>query len=55
MSTSKSGKTAVQLTPLLDLVGSISIDGNRVQNAKGTRGSDTIDMNTVIQFRTDKY
>ena len=26
-----------------------------IQNVKGTRGSSTIDMNIVIQFRTDKY
>ena len=26
-----------------------------VQNAEGARGSNTIDMNTVIQFRTEKY
>ena len=28
---------------------------DRVQNAEGTRGSSTIDMSTVIQFRTDMY
>ena len=26
-----------------------------VQNTEGTRGSSTINMGTIIQFRTDKY
>ena len=26
-----------------------------VQNTKGTRGSSTISMGTIIKFRTDKY
>ena len=28
---------------------------NRVQNTEGTRGSSTIDMDPIIQFRIDKY
>ena len=28
---------------------------DRVQNTEDTRGSSTIDMNTMLQFRTDNY